>query len=358
MEKFGIYAWPAFRNKNLNPYNYLIYTPIAAQEYPVYEFYLNTKWKKQLFKRVVSSGYKVFHMHWPSHNILKAKNTAEAWERFICFYAIIKLMKIRGKKIFWTVHNLQNHEGNFPRLQRYIENVLYSNVDGFITMNKQGLELIKRRVKDPKKQRVAYIPHPHYKTYYLNNISQKEAREKIGVSNYDFIFLFIGQIRQYKNVPALIKAFKELNTKNTALVIAGSVYKDMSASALKELIGDAGNIKLYDYLIEDNDMQVFLNAADLVVNPYMGVFNSGSVLLNLSFNKPTLAPELYALTELKDLFGERWIKLYKGELTSGIMEQAMKHVIDDNAEYTELDAHILDPETIAAKTVNFYKSFF
>jgi glycosyltransferase involved in cell wall biosynthesis len=201
-----------------------------------------------------------------------------------------------------------------------------------------------------------YIPHPHYKNYYSNQITREEAREKLNIPGKYFVFLFLGQIRSYKNLPLLIKAFKSLNDKNTFLLIAGKVYKDVSSSFLKQLIGESENIRFYDSFIKDDEVQVFLNAANLVVLPYAKVFNSGSVFLNLSFNKPTLAPDIYAFSELKEEVGKRWIKTYNGTLCPEILETSMKETINDKKPSLKPDIGVYDPKKIAENTLNFYKS--
>ncbi|MEJ7683904.1 MAG: hypothetical protein WKG06_39805 [Segetibacter sp.] len=93
----------------------------------------------------------------------------------------------------------------------------------------------------------------------------------------------------------------------------------------------------------------------MVVTPYKKVFNSGSIFLNLSFNKPTLAPAMYAFEELQKKIGSYWIKTYEGELSSEILEKGMKEVIEEKSESLKPDLKLFDPEAIALKTINFYK---
>lgn len=349
-KKYGIYAWPAFATKENNPYNYLIYHNVEKLGYPVYEFNFKIK---ILIKLIFSTRYRILHFHWPRRDILTSRNPVKAWGRIIIFYFFISLVKYFNKKIVWTVHNLEAHENKFPFLQQQITRILYKKVNGFISLNKMGLGMISENVKSIN-QKIAYIPHPHFKNYYTDHLTKKEARAKLAIPSEKFVFLFLGLIKPYKNVPALIDAFHLLKAQNKLLLIAGMV-KDAEFS--RKIAEDNTDIVLYNSFVKDDDLQIFFNAADIVVTPYKKVFNSGSVFLNLSFQKSTLAPNIGVFTELKAYFGSSWIKTYDGEISGEILEKTMKEIIEDNNELLKIpNLEEFDPEVISAKTVAFYES--
>src|SRR5699024_1267296 len=118
-----------------------------------------------------------------------------------------------------------------------------SNVDGFISLNKAGLEIIKNRAKNSKGKLFTHIEHPHYKNYYINQISKEEARIKLKIEKDKFVFLFFGQIRPYKNVISLVEAFIQLNEKDSILLIAGAVQKEIE-EPLKCLVSGNDKIQL------------------------------------------------------------------------------------------------------------------
>ncbi len=352
MKNFGIYAWPAYSTRLGNPYNYLIYHNIEKKGFQVYDFEVNIK---NIFQTGFSSKYEILHIHWPTH-VLNARSYRLALRRMYTLTLFIRFAKLIGKKIVWTVHNLEPHESNFPQLHKQLNNFLYKHVDGFISMNKSGLEEIKERATNLKHQKFAYIPHPHYINYYPNELSPAQARKALGIAPDKFVFLFFGQIRSYKNVTGLIKTYRDLKEENKFLVIAGNVHEDIEQE-LKELTAGASDIALYDTFIKDEDIQSFLNCADLVVTPYNKIFNSGSALLNLSFNKPTLAPDLWALAELKELVGSRWVKTYEGKISAKILGKAMHEIIEENTALADPapDLSLLEPAKIASQTIAFYQ---
>lgn len=353
MKKIGILAWPAFSTKAGNPYNYILYSNIKKKGHHLYDFDFTLK---NIIKYSLSSKYKIFHIHWPTH-MFAGRTFSEARLRLNMFFFFINLIKFFGKKVVWTVHNLEAHENQFPSLQKKLDDFMYRKVDGFISLNKSGLDLIKEKAGANGRQQFAHTFHPHYKDYYLNEISREQARQALGVPADKFVFLFLGQIRAYKNVTGLIQAYKGLKASNTLLLIAGNVHDDI-AKELKEHLENADGIMFIDSFVRDEDLQLYFNCADVVVTPYNRIFNSGSVFLNLSFNKPTLAPDLWALTELKQKVGSRWIKTYQGQISTEVLEQNIVEIVRESKDLSmsDLDINYFSPETIAEETVAFYKS--
>jgi beta-1,4-mannosyltransferase len=350
MNKFGVLAWPAYSTKSNNPYNFLIYSEIEKMGHQVYEFDFNLK---SIIEFSFSRKYMIFHIHWPS-NILTWSTALQARRRLGMFYIFLKIIKISGKKVVWTVHNLQSHESEHPQLQQRLYKMLYRHVDGFISLNKNGLEYIKESSPDKKRQKFCYIPHPHYKGYYQNDLTRAEARSKLGITEEKKVFLFLGQIRRYKNVTGLITAFKALNLPDKLLLIAGKVHDEMQEEMARENKNN-GNIIIHDIFIDDAELQIYFNSADLVVNPYTNIFNSGSVFLNMSFNKPTLAPAIGAFPEIQREIGDKYIKLYQDEMiSSSALYKSMQEALEEKETLSDTDLSVFSSDQIAAETLKFY----
>lgn len=351
MKPFGILGWPAYANRRDNPYNFLIYKNIENNGHPIYDFNFSLR---NCVVWAFSQKYRIFHVHWPTY-VLSTPTYISAFLHLVFFYFFVKISKTLNKKLVWTVHNLEAHESRFPTLQRRLEDLLYKDFDGFISLNEAGVDLIKSKLKNPDHQKVIHIQHPHYRGYYDNSMSMEAARKELEIPQEKFVILFIGQIRPYKNVPGLIKTFKELENQDKFLLIAGSAQREVREE-MEDLIDDEKNIKVVNKFIKDEDLQLYLNSADLLVTPYDRIFNSGSLFLNLSFNKPTLAPGLASIPELQKIVGERWVQTYTGPFTSAILQQSInKLALEKNNESTP-DLSFFDPELISKKTADFYES--
>ncbi len=347
-KKYGILAWPAYTTKSSNPYNYLIYKNIEQNGHKIIDFDFNIK---NVLKYAISNDFSIFHIHWPT-NILTYSTYLQAKRRVFVFKCFLLLIKLLGKKIVWTVHNLNGHEKDHPKLQKELNDLLYKYVDGFISLNKNGLELIKKKANQINRQHFAFIPHPHYIGYYPNVINKEESRKKLNIQKDKFIFLFLGQIRKYKNLPRLIYAFNQLNLENKHLLIAGKIHEELQ-DQIADLGKDKSDISLFNEFINDTDLQIYLNACDLVVTPYQEVFNSGSVFLNLSFNKPTLCPDRAVFRELREEVGEDLILLYDGDISADSLAKATETIIKAN-NIVHFQSDNFSPEHIADRTIDFY----
>jgi beta-1,4-mannosyltransferase len=105
-------------------------------------------------------------------------------------------------------------------------------------------------------------------------------------------------------------------------LIAGSP----STQALGVVVTDAAagdaRIRMDLRFLPADDLQLHLNAADLLVLPYREVLNSGSAILALSFNRPVLIPRQGALSDLTREIGDVWIRTYDGDLTPSVLAEA------------------------------------
>jgi glycosyltransferase involved in cell wall biosynthesis len=170
----------------------------------------------------------------------------------------------------------------------------------------EAKHLLKERFNRSKGVQILALPH--YIDTYPNEISQEQARKKLGYKDPSlFIFGFIGGIRPNKGVDNLIRAFRQIKDPNLRLLIAGPVNKPAShAQYLQALSGSDRRIRLVLQNIPAEDLQIVLNAADVIVLPFSKILTSASTILAMSFRKPVIIPETGCLPELiKD--GGGWL---------------------------------------------------
>jgi beta-1,4-mannosyltransferase len=121
----------------------------------------------------------------------------------------------------------------------------------------------------------------------------------LGINKSDTIFVYFGGIRPNKGIDRLIEAFSRLPDKDIRLVIAGKPSPPVEYfHRVHYLVSQDQRIHLIAEFIPENEIQIYLNAADVVVLPFERILSSGSVMLALSFGKPVIAPTLGCLTEL------------------------------------------------------------
>jgi beta-1,4-mannosyltransferase len=336
-----VLALPAFRTRQENPYNWLLYAAIQDVGVNVQEF---------TFSKLFQQHYNIWHLHWPEMP-LNRRNPLKALALLAFFGLQICLAKLRGTKIIWTVHNLRAHEGYYPRLEAWFWAGFTRQLDGFISLSQTGLEAARERFPHLRNTPGFVIPHSHYRGEYTCQISRQEARRELDLKPEEKVLLFFGRIRDYKNVPQLIDTFRTTPGDCLRLVIAGRP-EARTLDLLQTLAQGDPRIQLHLEFVTNDRAQVFFQAADLVVLPYREILNSGSALLALSFNCPVLVPDRGSMGELQDLVGHDWVQTFS-ELTPTVLIEALA---GSQAALGHAPLEAFEGSRIAALTLEAYAS--
>jgi glycosyltransferase involved in cell wall biosynthesis len=201
------------------------------------------------------------------------------------------------------------------------------------------------------------IPHGNYIRAYPNDISRNQARKHLGFEKRRIIFLFLGNIRPYKGIKELISAFNNLNGTQSELVIAGqSLDQELEQNIFKLSIGNP-KICFMPGFVEDDRMQLFMNAADAVVFPYRDILTSGAVVLAMSFGKACIAPRLGCIPDVLDSKGAF---LYEPKDQKGL-QNALEAAINSHQKLSGMGQHNFGRakawswDRVAAATLAVYK---
>ena len=337
-----VLAWTAFKARDENPYNWLLYTHVRALGVEVDEFSP---------ARMLRNKYAIWHLHWPEHFL----NHTSAPKAFAKTQALLLLMdwaRARGTKLVWTVHNLSAHECIYPRQESRFWQAFTSRLDGYISLSRAGMKEAQERHPALRELLGSIIFHGHYREEYPDYLDLREARTMLGIPYSARVSLFFGTIRPYKNVPQLIQAFRGFPDSDAILYIAGLPSSSALAEALVRKAALDSRVKLHLGFIPKDKVQVYLRAADLVILPYGEVLHSGSTLLALSFDRPVLVPLRGALGELQAQVGGEWVRTYAGEITSSKVEEALRWALEtprpNRAPLEEFDWRKLARQTIKA----------
>jgi beta-1,4-mannosyltransferase len=305
-----VLAFPAYKNKDSNPYNYLLYSGIEKQGVDVKEF---------SFKRSLFLKYDLIHIHWPefylnSHYLLKAFLYTSM------FIFCLMFSKVFGKKIIWTAHNLKAHSIRYPRLSKYFWATYLRLVDGVISLSKANEKLFFDTFNFKQKIQSTVIHHGLYDSYYENNTSKQAAKKYFSIDESKKVCLFIGQVKAYKNVEALVKLFNEEKAlNNVVLIIAGKFESKAYFDQVNLQAAANENIIIHNKFILDNDLQYYFNAAEICLLPFKDIFNSGSVLLSASFKTPVIVPYSENFIEYANLIGMYSISTYANVINADLI---------------------------------------
>ena len=256
-----------------------------------------------LWRHVFRSDIQALHFNWIAPHYA-AERLPAALLQFVSFVAALLVARLRGYRIVWTMHNLYPHEMAFPWIDHAIRLLMCRLAHAVIAHCQQAANLLEQYFR--RTHGVHIIPHGEFITPYRNTISPEQAREALGLAPDDFVYLFVGNIRAYKGVAPLIDTFTTLEAADARLLIAGRIHKTYHEGLPASATEDSRvvlRVKSYEDAIPADDMQVYLNASDVVVLPFLDTLTSGSAILALGFGRPVIAPAVGCLSELLRGYG-------------------------------------------------------
>ena len=143
--------------------------------------------------------------------------------------------------------------------------------------------------------------HPTYSAFQFQNLSRKEARQRLGIGEQQQVLLFFGFVREYKGLKHLIAALPEIakSLPKAHLLIVGDFGKDKQEYL--ELIAQnkmEDFLSIYDGYIPDREVEQYFAASDLVVLPYESATQSGIVQIAYGFERPVVATNVGGLPDV------------------------------------------------------------
>jgi glycosyltransferase involved in cell wall biosynthesis len=240
----------------------------------------------------------IVHLHAPDHFVAYRGSAIAAAAALVLFLTQIALLRMLGVRIVWTVHDLVNHEGRYPRIDRLCRTAM-ARLAHVVIMH---CEEACRRVSDAygvRPDRVHVIPHGHYQDRYPPfDGDATAARITLDLPQDAPILLFFGNLRRYKGLHALLEAYDRLDRAGTRLVIAGQPFDAETAAELEARLAGRDDVLFRPGFVPEDRVTTYLRAADVVVCPFTSSLTSGSLALALSFGKACVAPRLGCAGEM------------------------------------------------------------
>jgi glycosyltransferase involved in cell wall biosynthesis len=181
---------------------------------------------------------------------------------------------------------------SFTDAYKYANHIVVLTSDASRDLKKEGITIP-----------ISIIPHGNYHAMNKNLVSTEKAREIVGdclsipLKGMHTV-LFIGYIRDYKGLIYLIRAAPYVLKKipNTLFIAAGSLElaeKPLQYEQEIKRLGLEDKFIIYAKFIEDYLLfESFYKCADVVVYPYVGVSQSGTMLTAVGMKRPVIFSRL------------------------------------------------------------------
>jgi len=231
------------------------------------------------------SGISIFHFHIFYTNVLVLFN--------------LLFVKILFGKVVLTVHDVSSFSNSST--SPIIGKLIYKLTDRIMTHNEfSKLEIL--NVDANLSSCISIVPHGNYTSFINIQFDKEKSKEQLGIPINRRILLFFGMIKKVKGLEILLSSLKDVIKQNpdVLLVIAGKPWENDFSNYQK--IIDENNLSEYILLhtkfIPQDDVGHYYCASDLIVLPYKKIYQSGVLMMTLSYKRPALVSDLPPFKEI------------------------------------------------------------
>ena len=213
---------------------------------------------------------------------------------------LLILCRVYGRKVVLTVHDVESFAGSTGFRSRLAMG-LYGLAHRLVVHNRTSLEELSKRLSVPA-TRLTVIPHGNY-LHDLGVVPSRQAAKKaLRLPATSKVALFFGQIKSVKGLDLLLEAFAiaAKMSPDFVLVIAGRPWKTDFSSLARTIdeFGIGSRCMLNIRYIPDDEVATFYACAELVVLPYRRIYQSGVLLLAMSYERAVLVSDLPGMTDI------------------------------------------------------------
>lgn len=243
---------------------------------------------------------------------------------------LLRLRKILGIKVVWTLHNKISHSRKMIFLKKRLFLALLKRSDFIITHSSEGITFTESIIPSSK-ERLFYFPHPVIpKKIY--NASLKE-----------FDILVWGTIAPYKGIDRFLAYLEEKNLlEKYRILISGKILSSEFYGVIKKY--ERNNILIQNRFVSDDELRELIALSKAVLFTYSSnsVLSSGALIDSLSHRASVIGPNVGAFSDMGDL---GIIKTYDSfDQLPEILEQIAKSAgVADHSRLDEfLESHTWD----------------
>ena len=211
----------------------------------------------------------------------------------------VALAKLLLMRVVITAHDVEAFRGEWSSLKSWV----YGLADCVIAHNLVSQRELVQVLGIPERK-IHVIPHGNYLGDIKPLPPAGSARAKLGLPPEAPVLLFFGQIKEVKGLDLLLDALAVVKSSvpEVLLLIAGKMWGQDFADYQAQIdhLGLGHNCITHIRYIADDEVAAYYAAADLVVLPYRKIYQSGVILMAMSYGKPVLASNLEGMAEVID----------------------------------------------------------
>ncbi len=212
----------------------------------------------------------------------------------IMTYAISKFF---GLKIITISHDVFSFT---DQDNKWYHHLIYNRLsDRIVVHNDYSLDHLLPQIEPKMHSKVSVIKHGSFIGLPDNSISRKSARNSLNLDEQRQYILFFGRLKPTKRLEVMLRAMTNIDS-SIHLIIAGHSGKDdfnKYQFIIDELDLSSRLVLDINYITEDK-RELYFKAADCLALPYELIFQSGVLLMSMSYGLPVVASQIPSFEEV------------------------------------------------------------
>ncbi len=203
-------------------------------------------------------------------------------------YALL-VLRLFCLRVTAIVHDVDSFSASSQPFSHFMLHTLCSKL---MVHNNFSLEQLREKYGTSLSSKTAVIPHGNFNSLPDEIIEKAEARNILNLGKNKIYLLFFGQIKAVKGLDILLEAMT-LIPDSIHLIIAGKTWQHDFEPYKKTITQSLQNrVTTIIRFIPDDERNLLFKAADMIVLPYKRIFQSGVLLMAMSYKLPVIASNL------------------------------------------------------------------
>ena len=210
---------------------------------------------------------------------------------------VIRKVRELGMQVILIVHDVESfiQRTNLSRLKLICEKL----ADVIVVHSKYVFAELSEQLSSSAKAKIHVIAHGNFISLAEHGYSKYQAREILGWKTEQKVVLFFGMIKANKGLDVLLKAWTYVQS-NAKLVIAGRLRK-ISFEPFQKIIDEklkGKELELMLRQVSNSERDLLFRGADMIVLPYSKIYQSGVLLMAMSYGIPVIASDAKGFKEI------------------------------------------------------------
>ena len=256
----------------------------------------------------------------------------------IMTYAFCKLFRFKTITISHDVFSFTKQDNSLYHHLNYWS-------DKIVVHNNYSYDHILPQIKPKMHAKVNVLKHGSFIGLPDQTISRKSARKALSLDEHRQYILFFGRLKPTKRLDVMLRALPQIDS-SIHLIIAGHTGKEDFGQyqAIIDELDLSSRLVLDINYISEEKRELYFKATDSLALPYELIFQSGVLLMALSYGLPVVATKIAPFEEViedghngllfekgnaSDLAHKLTLLMKDNDLMKDIPQKAINHMKND-----------------------------